>query len=284
MPVGTYYIPATATKPNPALGPTWTWFSLGDSSYNALQVDLNHRFGHGVSIRGVYTWSKSLDDGDSLNSTTAGNAPGLVSNPFDLGADWGPATYDVRNIGVISALYELPFGRGRGYANNFGSVANGIVSGWSVNSIVTLQQGFPFTPQLSYNPTNNGDTKNPVRPFLNPDFTGPVITGNPTQWFNPSALSHRPPPADSTAAWDETRLRGRDSPRGISRWKRTRTFMKEYASNFAPSFSICSIARTSTRPISLCSRRLPRQIRPACRGQREQLPVHQPRRVRYNSG
>ena len=99
VPAGSYYIPAGAAKPNAALANTWTWFSLGDSSYNALQVDMNHRFSHGVSIRGVYTWSKSLDDGDSLNQTTAGNAPGLVSNPFNLRADWGPATYDVRNIG-----------------------------------------------------------------------------------------------------------------------------------------------------------------------------------------
>ena len=56
------------------------------------------------------------------------------------------------------------------------------------NSIVTLQGGFPFTPQLSYNPSNNGDTRNPVRPFVNPAFTGPVILGNPNQWFNPSAF------------------------------------------------------------------------------------------------
>ncbi len=113
VPAGSYYIPAGAPKPTPTLGPTWTWFSLGDSSYNALQVDVNHRVSHGLSIRGVYTWSKSLDDGDSLNATTAGNAPGLVSNPFNLRADWGPATFDVRNIGVISALYELPFGKGK---------------------------------------------------------------------------------------------------------------------------------------------------------------------------
>ena len=188
VPPGSYYIPASATKPNPTLAPTWTWFSLGDSSYNALQVDVNHRFSHGLSIRGVYTWSKSLDDGDSLNATTAGNAPGLVSNPFDLGADWGPATYDVRNIGVISALYALPFGKGERFGSGLAGAADRMASGWSVNSIVTLQEGFPFTPQLSYNPSNNGDTKNPVRPFLNPDFTGPVILGNPAQWFNPNAF------------------------------------------------------------------------------------------------
>ncbi len=59
-----------------------------------------------------------------------------------------------------------------------------------LNSIVTVQSGFPFTPQLSYNPANNGDSRNPVRPFLNPAFTGgPVVTGNPNrQWFNPNAF------------------------------------------------------------------------------------------------
>jgi len=188
VPPGSYYIPSSATKPNPALGPTWTWFSLGDSSYNALQVDLNHRFSHHLLLRGVYTWSKSLDDGDSLNATTAGNAPGLVSNPFDLRADWGPATYDVRNIGVVSALYALPLGKGQRFGPSQEGFVNRLVTGWSVNSIVTLQDGFPFTPQLSYNPSNNGDTKNPVRPFRNPAFTGPVILGKPAQWFNPSAF------------------------------------------------------------------------------------------------
>jgi hypothetical protein len=51
-----------------------------------------------------------------------------------------------------------------------------------------MQGGFPFTPQLSYNPANNGDTRNPVRPFLNPAFSGPVILGSPNQWFNPAAF------------------------------------------------------------------------------------------------
>ena len=188
VPAGSYYIPAGTPKPTNSLGPTWTWFSLGNSSYNALQVDVNRRFSGGFSIRGAYTWSKSLDNGDSLNQTTAGNAPGLVSNPFNLRSDWGPATYDVRNIGVISAVYALPFGAGKLCGCVSADWPNKLISGWWVNSIVTLQDGFPFTPQLSYNPSNNGDTRNPVRPFLNPDFSGPVILGKPGQWFNPSAF------------------------------------------------------------------------------------------------
>jgi hypothetical protein len=188
VPAGSYYIPAGTPRANPALANTWTWFSVGNSSYHALQVDLRRRFSHGLSLRGVYTFSKALDDGDSLNQTTAGNAPGLVSNPFNLAADKGLATYDVRNVGVVNLLYDLPFGRGQTFARNVEGWHDALVSGWMLSSIVTAQSGFPFTPQLSYNPSNNGDTRNPVRPFLNPNFTGPVVLGNPNQWFNPHAF------------------------------------------------------------------------------------------------
>ena len=194
VPAGTYYVP-TNIRANSTIANTWTWSSLGISNYHALQLDVNRRFSRGLSLRGVYTWSKALDDGDSLNGTAAANAPGLVSNPFNLRADYGPATYDVRHIGVINAVYTLPFGKGQPIGNSLEGWSNTLVSGWSVNSIVTIQSGFPFTPQLSYNPSNNGDTRNPVRPFVNPAFTGPVILSKPSQWFNPSAFLA--PPANS---------------------------------------------------------------------------------------
>lgn len=195
VPAGAYYIAAGTPKANTSLANTWTWFSEGVSSYHALEVDLRHRFSHGLSLRGVYTFSKTLDDGDSLNQTTAGNAPGLVSNPFNLHADKGPATFDVRSIGVVDVLYNLPFGHGQALASNLQGWQNIMASGWTVSSIVTAQAGFPFTPQLSYNPSNNGDTRNPVRPFLNPNFTGSVINGKPDKWFNPNAFLA--PPANS---------------------------------------------------------------------------------------
>ncbi len=214
IPAGTFYIPAGTPKANPSLANTWTWFSKGNSSYNALQVDVNHRFSHDLALRGVYTWSKALDNGDSLNQTAAGNAPGLASNPYNLRADWGPATYDVRNLSVLSAVYALPFGRGKPVASGLTGFANGMVNGWSVNSIVTLQSGFPITPQLSYNPSNDGDTRNPVRPFVNPNFHGPVVLGKPGQWFNPGAFLA--PPANS-GFWGNL---GRDtlSGPGLATW------------------------------------------------------------------
>jgi Carboxypeptidase regulatory-like domain/TonB-dependent Receptor Plug Domain len=195
IPAGAYFIPAGTPVSNPALGSAWAWFSVGNSSYNALQVDVKHRMSNGLMLRGVYTWSKALDDGDSLNATAAGNAPGLVSNPLNLRADWGRATYDLKNVGVIEGTYVLPFGEHRRYLHQLRGVGNRMVSGWTANSILTLLSGFPFTPELSYNPSNNGDTKNPVRPFVNPAFSGSAILGKPGQWYNPAAFLA--PPAGS---------------------------------------------------------------------------------------
>jgi hypothetical protein len=48
--------------------------------------------------------------------------------------------------------------------------------------------GFPFTPQSGSNRSGDGDTRNPDRPSLNPNFTGPVILGKQSQWFNPDAF------------------------------------------------------------------------------------------------
>jgi len=187
VPAGSYFVPTT-TRANPAIANTWSWFSEGVSAYNALQVDVNRRFSAGLTLRGVYTFSKVLDDGDSLNATTSGGGPALASNPFNLRSDWGLGTFDVRHVAVISASYALPVGHGKRFLGDIGGFANTLAGGWTVNSIVTLQGGFPFSPQLSYNPSNNGDTRNPVRPFVNPAFTGPVTLGNPNQWFNPAAF------------------------------------------------------------------------------------------------
>ena len=247
VPAGSFYIPAGTPKANPSLANTWTWFSRGNSNYNALQADVNHRFSHDLVLRGVYTWSKALDNGDSLNQTAAGNAPGLASNPYDLHADWGPATYDVRNMGVVGVLYALPFGHGKALASDLHGVANGLVSGWSVNSIVTIQSGFPITPQLSYNPSNDGDTRNPVRPFVNPDFHGSVILGKPSQWFNPSAFLA--PPANS-GFWGNS---GRDTLAGpglatwdFSTFKDTRIHERMTAEFRAELFNLLNRANFNT--------------------------------------
>jgi hypothetical protein len=67
-------------------------------------------------------------------------------------------------------------------------LADEFAGGWSLSGIVTLQSGFPFSPQLGYNPTGNGDSRNPARPELNPDFHGSLYAKTASQWFNPNAF------------------------------------------------------------------------------------------------
>jgi hypothetical protein len=65
--------------------------------------------------------------------------------------------------------------------------AQAIAGGWSISGIATLQSGFPFSPQLGYNPTGNGDSRNPARPKLNPNFQGTHYPRTAAAWFNPDA-------------------------------------------------------------------------------------------------
>jgi hypothetical protein len=186
---GNVYYPSGAPLANPALANTTTWLSEGLSSYNALQIDLNRHFAHGFQVRGAYTFSKSLDDGTALNSSVGGNAPGFVMYPLDPKLDWGPSNSNARNTAAINSSYALPFGgKARGLAQK-------LTAGWMLSGIETIQAGFPFTPQLGYNPSNNGDTRNPVRPSWNPAFSGSVIEGGPNQYFNPNAFLN---PANGT--------------------------------------------------------------------------------------
>jgi hypothetical protein len=185
-PAGTVYNPSNAPLANNSLLNSTHWVSDGISSYNGLEVDLNHRISHGLQFRGVYTFSKTLDDGDSLNTSIATNSPAFVANPLNPLSDYGPGSFDIRHAAVINATYDLPFGRGS--ASGARSWPHWAIADWQLSGIETLHSGLPFTPQLSYNPSNDGDSRNPVRPSLNPAFTGNVIEGGPNQYFNPNAF------------------------------------------------------------------------------------------------
>jgi hypothetical protein len=139
-----------------------------------------------LQFRGAYTLSKTLDDGDNMNTSVATNSPAFVANPLQPKADYGRASFDVRHATVINATYDLPFGRSD--AAHGKQWVEWLIGNWQLSGIQTLQSGLPFTPQLSYNPSNDGDTRNPVRPSLNPNFTGQVIQGGPNGYFNPSAF------------------------------------------------------------------------------------------------
>jgi len=185
-PAGAFFYPANAPLANNSVWNSTHWFSQGISSYHGLEADVNHRFSHGLQFRAAYTFSKTLDDGDNMNTSVATNSPAFVANPLQPKADYGRASFDVRHAGVIQATYDLPFGRGNSRDANAWLAR--LLGNWQLSGIQTIQSGLPFTPQLSYNPSNDGDTRNPVRPSVNPNFSGSIIQGGPAQYFNPNAF------------------------------------------------------------------------------------------------
>ena len=192
---GTVFYPAGAQNANPDLANSTSWVSQGVGSYNALEVDVRRSFGNGFQFRGNYTYSKNLDDGSAWNTSVSGNTPAYVEFPLQPKLDWGPAATDLRHAASLNGSYELPFGPHQRFLNHASSPVNALAGGWAASAIVSLQSGFPFSPQLGYNPTGNGDTRNPVRPNWNPQFSGSLYPHSPGQWFNPDAFL---PPATGT--------------------------------------------------------------------------------------
>jgi hypothetical protein len=190
---GALYIPAGAKRPNQNLSGGFFWYTEGNSSYNGLQTDVTRRMTNGLQIRANFTWSKSLDMNSGLTGAQAQNQAQMILNRNDVRQDWGPSALNAARQASISGSYALPFGRGKHFFNGASGVADKLASGWQINGIATLLSGFPFTPQVGANYSGDGDTRNPDRPSLNPAFTGPVVLGSPSQWFNPAAFV-RPTP------------------------------------------------------------------------------------------
>src|SRR3989454_1198245 len=173
--------PASSARPNPYLGAGFFWFTAGNSSYNALQVEMMRRLSRRLQFRGNYTWAKNLDMNSALTIAQAQNQPQMVLDRNDLGRDWGPSALTPTSQASVSAHYEFPFN----VAGGLGKV----IGGWQLNGITTLLSGFPFTPQIGANRSGDGNTRNPDRPDMNSSFTGSVLTRKQTQWFNPAAFS-----------------------------------------------------------------------------------------------
>ncbi len=193
VPNGTRYYPNT-TRPQPGLANTISWITGGFTNYNAGVVDLRQSTRHGLQFRAVYTYSKNLDNGTAWNTSVSSNTPAFVSYPKDPSLDYGRAATDVRHIAAFNNTYDLPFGPGHALLKNAGTRLTRVVGGWALSDIVTVQSGLPLTPQLGYNPTGSGDSRNPVRPDLSRVFNGALYTEGSTaqratRFFHPEAFA-----------------------------------------------------------------------------------------------
>jgi hypothetical protein len=109
--------------------------TLGNSNYNALEIDLRHNQGP-LELLAGYTYGKSLDQSSSLAEPV---------NPVDPSLSKAPSAFDMRHNFVASYKYELPI-------RHFLHRTNRLTEGWSVTGITRFSTGFPVTLY------NNNDT------------------------------------------------------------------------------------------------------------------------------
>ena len=126
------YVPGASTVGNTQQRRIYQDFAnigLGEtgnnSNYQSLQVNIEKRFGRGLSVLTNYTWAKRLDDVG-------------WTNPFNRRFDYGISADDVTHVFHLASSYQFPG------LKRSGALAK-IVNGWAVNSIVTWQSGFPFS-------------------------------------------------------------------------------------------------------------------------------------------
>lgn len=144
------------------------------SNYNSLQARVEKRFGQGLYLSSNFTWDKSLDEG------TFG-----PQNQFNFASNYGNSDTTRPWASVSAVTWELPFGRGRAYANSLKGPADAIAGGWTISGIINLQGGLWFTPLLANNASLNSTIG--LRP--NRNGGGTVSNPNRNEWFNPAAFS-----------------------------------------------------------------------------------------------
>jgi trimeric autotransporter adhesin len=149
----------------------------GLSDFNALKVRVRHSFSHGLLIDANYTWSKSLDTGytelQDLQgfSDNVGSGAGGANGVLDL-LNWNnnrKLSYsDVPHRVVVTATYELPFGKGKKFAAG-NSYASAILGGWRVAPVFTWQSGFPLSATgANTNALDGRPNRNPNEPLVLP--------------------------------------------------------------------------------------------------------------------
>jgi len=185
---------------------------IGNARYDSLQVKAETKSAkHGLYALVGYTWARTFDSGlpDGL-----GTFPGATYWPLPgtQKADWGLSQLNVNDTFTASVLYQLPFGKGKKFGNNWGGATNAIFGGWEAQVIERALSGFPLFVVDSNNGVFSGSNVNFQwngsslnRPNIvgDPNRPGPVAANPgcvaPSQlhvaggyWFNPCAFMEAP--------------------------------------------------------------------------------------------
>jgi len=165
--------------------------TAGLSNYNAFQTGITRRLTQGLLYNVNYTWSHLLTNQDSSGwGSLQGATP--YQRAYDPMANYGPSNFDIRHMIKGHVGYDLPFGRGRRFANTSKALDQAI-GGWTLFGDFVAQGGSPFTPSMLVNNSYSLSSNNLWYPNVVGDPK--AVPGGQTinSWFNVNAFASPAP-------------------------------------------------------------------------------------------
>ena len=170
---------------------------LGKTTYNSLQIKAETKSArHGLYALIAYTYSNTYDNGLSDGLGSELSAP-YFPLPNWQKLDWAPSQIDLKHNFTASVIYDLPFGRGKMYGNDWNNLTESLLGGWQVTLIEKISSGFAFplidnnnTSGVSFNTGGNGNA------FERPDQVAgcnPYANQTELQYINKACFTQPAP-------------------------------------------------------------------------------------------
>ena len=188
----------------------------GTMTYDALQIKYLKRVGTGI-LNSSYTFSKMIGDTDTTFGFMDASLIGYTQNFNNLRAERSILSYSVPHRWVTSYILDLPFGRGKRWANHLNPTVDRIIGGWALNGITTLQTGQPLALNQTANALENNFGAGQIRPNAAPNcskLTSGSAQSRLGRWFDTSCYTA----VGNYSMGNEPRVDSKLHGAGIANW------------------------------------------------------------------
>ena len=163
-------------RPLNTLGSINAQQSRATSNYNAMQITFSQRLTHGVSFKGYYAWTKTME--------SYGLDSGTVMDYNNLSLEKGPTNTDQRNLFVTALVWQPNYFHDDRYMR-------AAFNGWTISAIVKLYTGLPYTVNTGVDINQDGnspDRANQIGIPYNSTINHNSRSAALYRWFDTSAF------------------------------------------------------------------------------------------------
>jgi hypothetical protein len=154
------------------------------SSFNALVARFHWRASASLNLLSTYQWSKAIDNASEWQGWEVSDT---LRDYYNLEVDRSISAHDIPQSFVNTLVYELPVGKGRKFGSDMHPIANAVIGGWQVSTIVRFSSGLPLSFTAPNTLSNYGYQVQ--RPNVTDLNAAAVDNPTPDRWFNTTAFS-----------------------------------------------------------------------------------------------